>query len=109
MTGADENGTPVLQDMKRPPTMRELMSHTAGFGYGLADEHPVDKLYREKGVLAANGLEEMINRTADDPADVPAGDERGRIPPPSTSRATSSRSSRARSSATSCSSGSSRR
>ena len=50
------DGTMVLEDMKRPPTMREIMSHTAGFGYGLADEHPVDKLYREKGVLSAPNL-----------------------------------------------------
>ena len=53
--------------MKRPPTMREVMSHSAGFGYGLADEHPVDKLYREKSVLGANGLADMIKRTADIP------------------------------------------
>jgi CubicO group peptidase (beta-lactamase class C family) len=67
MSGADENGRRSLQDMQRPPTMRELMSHTAGFGYGLADQHPVDKLYREKGVLAANGLADMIKRTAEIP------------------------------------------
>src|SRR5262249_33613709 len=61
--GKDPDGHLVLEDMKRPPTMRQLMSHTAGFGYGLADEHPVDKLYREKRVLGANGLAEMIART----------------------------------------------
>lgn len=58
------DGTMVLEDMKRPPTMREVMSHTAGFGYGLQDEHPIDKMYREKGVLGANGLKDMIDRTA---------------------------------------------
>lgn len=58
------DGAMVLEDMRRPPTMREIMSHTAGFGYGLQDEHPVDKLYREKRVLGANGLKEMIDRTA---------------------------------------------
>jgi CubicO group peptidase (beta-lactamase class C family) len=58
------DGTMVLEDMKRPPTMREIMSHTAGFGYGLADQHPVDKMYREKGVLSATGLKQMIDRTA---------------------------------------------
>jgi CubicO group peptidase (beta-lactamase class C family) len=56
-----------VEDMKRPPTMREIMSHTAGFGYGLGDRHPVDKLYREKKVLSATGLHEMIVRTADIP------------------------------------------
>jgi CubicO group peptidase (beta-lactamase class C family) len=64
MTGTDAASIQVL---KRPPTMRQLMSHTAGFGYGLADQHPVDKLYREKGVLAANGLADMIKRTAEIP------------------------------------------
>ncbi len=61
------DGTMVLEDMKRPPTMREIMSHTAGFGYGLQDEHPVDKMYREKQVLGANGLKEMVDRTAQIP------------------------------------------
>jgi CubicO group peptidase (beta-lactamase class C family) len=53
-----------VEDMKRPPTMREIMSHTAGFGYGLGDKHPVDKLYREKKVLGSTGLHQMIERTA---------------------------------------------
>jgi CubicO group peptidase (beta-lactamase class C family) len=66
MTGVDEegNGTPQLVDMKRPPTMREIMSHTAGFGYGLADKHPVDLMFREKRVLGSDGLKDMIDRTA---------------------------------------------
>jgi CubicO group peptidase (beta-lactamase class C family) len=64
MTGVGPDGKLVLEEMKRPPTMRELMSHTAGFGYGLGETNPVDKLYREKHVLASNGLKEMIDRTA---------------------------------------------
>ena len=67
MSGTDADGRPTVQDLKRPPTMRELMSHTAGFGYGLGDQHPVDKLYREKRVLGANGLADMIKRTAEIP------------------------------------------
>lgn len=67
MTGVDGNGTPILVDAARPPTMREIMSHTAGFGYGLQDEHPVDKLYREKKVLGSAGLQQMITRTAEIP------------------------------------------
>ncbi|HEY8574442.1 serine hydrolase domain-containing protein [Phenylobacterium sp.] len=63
----DGNGRMELEDMARPPTMREIMSHTAGFGYGLQDEHPVDKLFREKEVLGANGLKDMINRHVDIP------------------------------------------
>jgi CubicO group peptidase (beta-lactamase class C family) len=67
MTGVDANGKILVEDMKRPPTMREIMSHTAGFGYGLGDKHPVDKLYREKHVLGAKGLQQMIDRTAEIP------------------------------------------
>jgi len=67
MTGVAPDGRLLTEDAKRPPTMREIMSHTAGFGYGLGDVHPVDKLYREKKVLASNGLHQMIERTAEIP------------------------------------------
>jgi CubicO group peptidase (beta-lactamase class C family) len=60
--GAD--GQPVLEDMVRPPTMRELMTHTAGFGYGLATGNYVDDQFRAKGVLKANGLKDMIDKVA---------------------------------------------
>ena len=66
-SGTDAEGRLTVEPMKRPPTMREVMSHSAGFGYGLADQHPVDKLYREKNVLGANGLADMIKRTAEIP------------------------------------------
>ena len=68
MVNADKDGKITsVEDMKRPPTMREIMSHTAGFGYGLEDKHPVDKLYREKKVLESTGLKQMIDRTAEIP------------------------------------------
>ncbi|HEY2050165.1 MAG TPA: serine hydrolase domain-containing protein [Caulobacteraceae bacterium] len=60
----DASGNVVLQPMRRPPTMREIMSHTAGFGYGLSDNNPVDRMFRDKRVLASNGLKEMIDRVA---------------------------------------------
>ncbi|HXA39856.1 MAG TPA: serine hydrolase domain-containing protein [Phenylobacterium sp.] len=68
MVEADKDGNITkTEPMKRPPTMREIMSHTAGFGYGLGDEHPVDKLYRKNQVLGATGLHQMIERTAEIP------------------------------------------
>ncbi|RYY96776.1 MAG: class A beta-lactamase-related serine hydrolase, partial [Alphaproteobacteria bacterium] len=63
----NKDGSLELEDMARPPTMREIMSHTAGFGYGLAEDHPVDKMFREKGVLSATSLKQMIDRTAEIP------------------------------------------
>jgi CubicO group peptidase (beta-lactamase class C family) len=65
MVKADKDGKITeVEDMKRAPTMREIMSHTAGFGYGLGDKHPVDKLYRERKVLSASSMQDMIDRTA---------------------------------------------
>ena len=67
MTGVDATGKILVEDIKRPPTMREIMSHTAGFGYGLRADNPVDKLYRGKKVMASTGLKQMIDRTAEIP------------------------------------------
>jgi CubicO group peptidase (beta-lactamase class C family) len=67
MTGLDEKGNIVTVPATRPPTMREIMSHTAGFGYGLGDKHPVDKLFRERKVLGSSSLQEMVTKVADIP------------------------------------------
>lgn len=62
--GVDGKGQPVFEPLKRPPTMRELMSHTAGFGYGLSDKHPVDVMFRDTQVLGASNTNEMVARAA---------------------------------------------
>jgi CubicO group peptidase (beta-lactamase class C family) len=62
--GVDAQGKPILEPIKRPPTMRELMSHTAGFGYGLSDQDPVDKMFQDEGVLTSTGLTEMTGKVA---------------------------------------------
>ncbi|MCA9846244.1 MAG: beta-lactamase family protein, partial [Dehalococcoidia bacterium] len=38
MTGFDKKGQPVLVDAKSPMTMRQMLSHTAGLGYGIIPE-----------------------------------------------------------------------
>ena len=63
-TGFDAEGRPILEDMKRPPTIRELMSHSAGFGYGLGAGSPADNLYRKVDPLNAGSMEEFARRTA---------------------------------------------
>ena len=66
--GEDDNGDPVLQDPDHAPTLRELMTHTAGFTYGAIGNTPVDKLYLEKGVLdPSSTLAAMITKLADIP------------------------------------------
>jgi CubicO group peptidase (beta-lactamase class C family) len=57
-----KGGKPVLADPKSAPTMRQLMSHTAGFGYGLCCEDPVNEAFRDTGVLASANLDEMMTK-----------------------------------------------
>ncbi len=47
--------------------MRELLNHSAGFGYGLSGSDPVNAAFRESNVLAASNLDELIEKVADIP------------------------------------------
>jgi CubicO group peptidase (beta-lactamase class C family) len=60
----ERDGAVVLEDPAHPPTMGELMSHTAGFTYGLFGNTPVDLIYRKNNPLAAPSLQAMIDRLA---------------------------------------------
>ncbi|MGD0192038.1 MAG: serine hydrolase domain-containing protein [Rhizomicrobium sp.] len=63
--GLDKDGQPILEDAKHPPTMRELVTHTAGFGYGLANDNYVDQQFQSKHVLLeSNSLQDLIDRVA---------------------------------------------
>ena len=62
--GLGRDGTMLTQDAVRPLTMRELMSHTAGLGYGLFDVHPIERAYREAGVMMANSHDDLVRRAA---------------------------------------------
>ncbi len=58
-----ENG--ARKPLKRTMTMRHLLTHTAGFAYGLSTQTPVDALYREREVLARDQpASEMIAKLA---------------------------------------------
>jgi CubicO group peptidase (beta-lactamase class C family) len=63
LKGVDNSGEPILEDPVRPPTMLQLMTHTAGFSYGFGYEL-VDKMYRDQQVLHSATLQEMINKLA---------------------------------------------
>lgn len=60
----NEDGSPKLVDMERSPTMRELMSHTAGFAYGLGGGDYANAQFREQKVLQSPDLETFIEKVA---------------------------------------------
>lgn len=63
--GAGEDGDPILEDPAHAPTMRELMTHTAGFAYGEIGNTPVDRMYRDVDVLdPQSSLPDMIDKLA---------------------------------------------
>jgi CubicO group peptidase (beta-lactamase class C family) len=59
--GVESDGKPILADADHAPTMRELMTHSAGFLYGFGNSK-VDVLYKEAKPLQAPNLQEMIDR-----------------------------------------------
>ena len=61
------SGNITTEPARRPPTMREVMSHTAGFGYGLENIHPVDRAFIDKSVMPTTSQQQMIERMADIP------------------------------------------
>ncbi len=58
--GIDAKGQPILEPVARSPTMREIMTHTAGFAYGLTTDNPVDKAYRDSGLQGSETLHEVM-------------------------------------------------
>ncbi|MGA7859980.1 MAG: serine hydrolase domain-containing protein [Terracidiphilus sp.] len=62
--GVGADGKMILVDPDHPPTMRELMSHTAGFTYGFFGNTPVDKMYRDAHLFDSKNLQEFIDKLA---------------------------------------------
>jgi CubicO group peptidase (beta-lactamase class C family) len=62
--GENADGKPKLEAPAHAPTMGELMSHSAGFTYGVFGDTPVDKMYQQSPPLQASSLKEFIERLA---------------------------------------------
>ncbi|MGC2420743.1 MAG: serine hydrolase domain-containing protein [Candidatus Acidiferrales bacterium] len=62
--GVDQDGKMILEDPVHPPTMGELMTHTAGFTYGQFGDTPVHKMYLEQHVQESGSLQGMIDKLA---------------------------------------------
>jgi CubicO group peptidase (beta-lactamase class C family) len=61
------DGAPIVKAPMHAPTVGELMSHTAGFTYGIFGATQVDKLYQADNPLEAPSLKEFINRLSKKP------------------------------------------
>jgi len=70
--GVDKEGKPILVEPDHPPTMRELMSHSAGFSYG-GGNTIVDAMYKEIKPLQSANLQEMIDKLAKIPLNYQPG------------------------------------
>ncbi|MDP3719426.1 MAG: serine hydrolase domain-containing protein [Acidobacteriota bacterium] len=60
----EKDGAMMLEAPGHAPTMGELMSHTAGFTYGLFGNSPVDKLYQAANPLGQPNLKAFIDTMA---------------------------------------------
>lgn len=66
--GEDDNGEPILVEPERPPTVHDLLRHTAGFTYGWFGDTYVDQRYKDADVLDEDSsLQDMIDKLADIP------------------------------------------
>ena len=70
--GVDKEGKPILVEPEHPPTMRELMSHSAGFSYGSGNT-VVDRMYKDIKPLQSASLQEMIDKLAKIPLNYQPG------------------------------------
>jgi len=57
--GLDANGAILTEPPVHPPTIEELLTHTAGLTYGLFGTTPVDKAYMSRNCFAAADLHAM--------------------------------------------------
>lgn len=62
--GVNEDGSAVLVDLERQPTMRQLMSHTSGFAYGLGGTDPANSAFRDQKILSSPDLQTFVEKVS---------------------------------------------
>jgi CubicO group peptidase (beta-lactamase class C family) len=62
--GTNADGSVKLEKPAHPPTVGEVMTHTAGFTYGFFGDTPVDKQYRADSPLSAPTLQVFVEKVA---------------------------------------------
>jgi CubicO group peptidase (beta-lactamase class C family) len=70
--GVDADGKMILVDPEHAPTMRELMSHSAGFSYGNG-KTPVDAMYQDLKPMQSANLQETMEKLAKIPLNYQPG------------------------------------
>ena len=70
--GVDGEGKMILVDPIHPPTMGELMTHSAGFSYG-SGHSVVDAMFGDKKPMQSANLQEMIDKLATIPLNYQPG------------------------------------
>ncbi len=66
--GVNDDGSLRLVEPERPPTVQDLMMHTAGLTYGWFGDTPVDRLYRERQIASfEDPLPTLIDKLSDIP------------------------------------------
>jgi len=61
--GMGPDGKPILEAPKSPPTVGQLMTHTAGFAYGFEPGH-VEDLYRADSPMRSQTPKEFLQKVA---------------------------------------------
>ena len=62
--GADPSGNMILEEPVHPPTIAELMTHTAGFTYGFFGNTLVDKEYAQANLFQTKSCQEFVEKLA---------------------------------------------
>lgn len=62
--GVNEDGSAILVDLERQPTMRQLMSHTSGFAYGLGGTDPANSAFRDQKILSSPDLQTFVEKVS---------------------------------------------
>ena len=60
--GTDASGKAILEDPAHTPTMAELMTHTAGFTYGIFGNTPVDQMVKDAHLFESKDLHEFVTK-----------------------------------------------
>tara|TARA_R110001606_G_scaffold351600_2_gene501835 strand:+ start:179 stop:1504 length:1326 start_codon:yes stop_codon:yes gene_type:complete len=55
---------PAMHSAPEAPTVRQLLTHTAGFGYAYGKQDYVNRQFVERNVLTAPSMDELVRRTA---------------------------------------------